>query len=776
MSIIALSAKINIISNSQPIKTESEPLSDIQISASPLSKEHQIVPVSILVYTEYVDIDQEFVNTMQAIDNTYGTDYYYENLTDYTELGTKLQGYDIFLIPEQELAPNEPTHMMMKTIGTAWASTLTNFVNDGGIVVLLDFATVNYYGPGLHIYNESGLMKINGVSDYYPIGSLATLNLVNTSDALARGVASSWSAQSGTISVDTNEATVVVDDGTNPIVVHKIMGRGHIVYLGFDLYSSDSNYENLLGNVIRLHRHVIFDASHGQTETIFNYFSDYADDLVSEGFAISSMSSFNPAYINTGDVLIITRASTTYTEGQVDVIENFVKNGGGLFVATDSELYGNEIDPIINRFGFIREDTYSLEDSDDLLNGYPILIEYDNIINHSLTLGVSTIEFYYHTGFTTIPSSADIIIATDTDGTSDWSDTSPADGIPVVATIVTAGNGRVAAFSDQSFMWDGPMDQDSDGTINYEDADNEVLLMNAIRWLSAAGVEECIVLFDESKTPYRNIEKIYYRTFGNYLTSNGYTLKWMSTFQTSLIETADIIFIADGTSSYTTNEIGKITNFVYAGGGLFLLGDLSSYSAQIDPIANVFGIDINETAGYICDLDEGWGLYPPSIIPYESANFGTHPVTQGISRIEINRGTGLASIGGGTALISTDTDGTSIWDSGAPANGIPIMAATQYHYGRVIVLTDLNFVETFYDDDGDGDTDFFDSDNERLTVNSFQWLSEAGRPSVGEGDDDDDGGGGGVSEFPWLLLMIIIGAIVGIIALAAIVLFLKKKR
>ena len=75
---------------------------NIQFSASTLNNEHQILPVSILVYTEYTDINDEFVRTMEAIDNTYGTDYYYENLTDYTNLDSALSGHDIFLIPEQE--------------------------------------------------------------------------------------------------------------------------------------------------------------------------------------------------------------------------------------------------------------------------------------------------------------------------------------------------------------------------------------------------------------------------------------------------------------------------------------------------------------------------------------------------------------------------------------------------------------------------------------------------------------------------------------------------
>ena len=91
----------------------------------------------ILVYTEFVDTrtDQEYENTMSAIDNTYGTDYLQTNLTDYNNLDSLLPGKDILLIPEQELA----NITEMQTIGTLWASTLTTFVDDGGVVVMLDF-------------------------------------------------------------------------------------------------------------------------------------------------------------------------------------------------------------------------------------------------------------------------------------------------------------------------------------------------------------------------------------------------------------------------------------------------------------------------------------------------------------------------------------------------------------------------------------------------------------------------------------------------------------
>ncbi|MFX1337926.1 MAG: hypothetical protein ACFFDK_04900 [Promethearchaeota archaeon] len=737
---------------------------DIQDSDSPLNKDHQILPVSILVYIEYADLENEFVNTMQAIDNSYGTDYYYENLTDYTELNSKLPGHDILLIVEQEFSVSAD----MIAVGNAWATTLTNFITNGGIVIMLDNDDETF-----HIGNESGLFTFSATTSYLSTG---TAWLVNNNDALARGVSSSWTFPSHTVcSFDTTETKFVVTDGTDPVIFHKIIGSGHLIVMGCDFTYIESNFETILGNAIRLHRHVIFDDSHSQSETIFNGFEDYANDLISQGFAVSNMNFFNPTLINSGDVLIITRASTDYTNDEIDTIETFVSNGGGLFIATDSTTGGVELDPIINRFGFIRNESFALKDTNDFLNGNPINIEYDDITNHSLSISTIKIEFYGSTGLTTVPSCADIILATDTDGTSQWADGSPADGVPLVATDITEGNGRIVVFSDNSFMY-SHTDSDTDGTNNYNDEDNEILLLNTVNWLSAAGVEECVVLFEESYDPWYNINGGYNIT-GQYLTSIGYTVKWMYPFNASLIDSADILVIAGGKDDYTLSNISIITNFVSNGGGLFLLGDIKTYTTNIIPIAHVFGIDFNTTAAYLIDPGDELGGINYNIY-YEESNFGTHSIMQGISRIELYGSSGLTINSGGTQLIVTDTDGTCSWNTGSIANGVSVMSATKYNLGRVVVSTDFSILLNI-DKDGDGSINLFDSDNDIFTTNTFQWLSEAGETSTTTGGGS--GGNGGSDDakdegITLLMLMIILGAIIGIIALVAIVLLIKKKR
>ncbi|MFX1253694.1 MAG: Ig-like domain-containing protein [Promethearchaeota archaeon] len=699
--------------------------------ASP-EEPHRIVPVSLLVYTQYVDSapGAEWENTMTAINDTYGTDYYYTNLTDYTQLDTELAGHDILLIPEQEKVNQVTTKM----IGTAWASTLTTFVNEGGIVILMDYG--NYTldpanGSTTHIYNESGLMQINGVTQV----TSSTIYRVNDSDALARGVAASWTAPSGSLSFDTPENTSVVDDGTDPVVVHKIMGKGHVVLIGHDFYNRESNCDQVLANAIRLHRHVVFDASHNPYGTIFSGYSAWADDLVTDNFAVSSMGQFDPAFFSASDVLvIISTGATNYTTGELTAIQAFVEMGGGLFIVQDWGSWADELEPIANLFGFNSSNTFDaaddryLTDTDDF-TGDQAAVTYAgaNIRNHSLTLGVTQVENYYGNGFTDLPAEAKSIIVTDTDGTSDWDDGSPADGVTAMAAS-TFADGRVVVSLDFNWLRD---DQDLDGDLSndyFDQAGHAVLAVNTIRWLSAAGLKERIVLFDNSHTPISSYNvNNHYLELGNYLTSNGYTVHWMSTFYTTLLDEAHVLVVVESNSAYTNAEIAAIVAFVAAGGGLFLMADWGGFGVNVDVIGNEFGIDRNDTS-YLDDSDD-W-LVGTSYIIYEESNMGNHPIMEGISRIEVDRGTAFDTVGSGTVLMASDNDDTCTWNNGGIANNIAVFAATEHELGRVVYITDMNFFSGFDDPDVDGVPDFYEADNNLFAVNAFQWLAENQAPVV----------------------------------------------
>ncbi len=339
-----------IVSHREEGIDQSSPLQSTALAEAPTFD-----PPSILVYIEFTDVTpgEELTNTMAAIDNTYGTNYVYSNLTDYNDLDTELPGKDILLIPEQELTDVTS----MKTVGMVWNSSLRSFVDNGGVVILLDFGNETGPGLGLHIYNESGLMQINGVLDSYPTGGLTTLRRAQANDAMCRRLADTWSALSNTITIDTSDGIRVVDDGLpnyDDICVRKPYGRGNVVFLGFDLSQSDSNYEEILGNAVRLSNHVVFDESHSQGHSINVETIDFADDLVSEGFGVSRMISFTPSYFNASDILVIGHVDGIgdYTAPQIADIDTYVTGGGALFLYGDGGGYIDEIRGIANNFGY----------------------------------------------------------------------------------------------------------------------------------------------------------------------------------------------------------------------------------------------------------------------------------------------------------------------------------------------------------------------------------------------------------------------------------------
>jgi hypothetical protein len=689
-------------------------------------------PVSILVYTEFADTTtaapyNEFRNTMDIIESTFGPQFYYDNLTTYTQLSSMLSGHEILLIPEQE----NLWRSNVTDIVASWTSTLTTFVANGGIVVTLDCnAPLSDLsdGPTMKILNETGLMTVYNAYD----GFAWTNNLVAPEDALARGVAASWSAPDGSVYFDTSDATVVVSTSGHAIAAHKIIGAGHVVLLGFDCWTTEINSELLLANALRLHRHVVFDRSHDNQFSVTSGYSLFANDLADNGFAVSGMNTFDEAYLQAADVLVIPAADfhgvAEYTTSELDIIEEFVSSGGGLFIISDFGSYGNVTDPVNERFGFFRHRPGILYDSDEYNpagSGYSVIYAgTTNFINHSVTMNVNILETWAGTGLESMPANAVPLIVTDTDNTTTYDSFIPANGV-TFAAAATYGLGRVVFIGESDLFCD--TDLDSDGTEAYFDSDSEQFARNCIGWLSAAGMEERTIVFDQSKTPNCNLQD-WLAGLGTLLTENGYTLKWMSKFLPDLISGADILFIMDGASNYTPTEIATITSFVSNGGGLYLVGAWGVWIEQTEPIGHEFGFgDTNLTE--LIDTDDTAG--DASYIVFDGNNIGNHPITTGISRVELYRCGIIETPDPATSsIITTDTDGTSDYIGGEPADGLSVMAATLFDKGRVFYSADYLGLRDGFDDDGDGYPNLWDSDNDLLYLNVFYWLSENRAPSV----------------------------------------------
>ncbi|MHA1666935.1 MAG: hypothetical protein ACTSW7_06170, partial [Candidatus Thorarchaeota archaeon] len=692
---------------------------DQMIPAETYGDDRRNEAVNILIYSQVADtaVGEEWDNTMDSLIGSLEGRFTYENLTDYTQLGAMIDEFDVLLILESEFG----NYTFSDTVAAAWSGILPSFVTDGGIVICMTYA----HGPGQY---GASLGIINGtLLDIYNPSSAYThqIDLFDADDALARNMPASYTGASGSICFDAPGVTKVMEDNTNskPVVAHKIMGKGHVVILGFDMYTAGvAEQDTLLQNAILLHRHVVFDNSHAQDYDIAAGFTTIAEDLPYYGFAVSSMNVFDPAILAACEIFVVTYCNTEYNNTEIGIIQDFVSAGGALLIVTERVSFGNATDPLMESFGFARNVTNDLEDSDDSGTS-PWYIHFmpENIQMHSTKVGVDIVEVYGAPGLIEMPVGAVPLITTDTDGTATWDGAEEAIGVPVAAANLV-GDGRIIVLCDNGFVSDD--DFDSDATVNYLDADNEIFTRNAFRWLAGAGISEQTVVFDQSHNPFTYVHS-QYNQFANLLMFNGYNVEFMNTFDPLSFEDADILLITDGSTDYNTTEIESIRSYVQDGGSLLLLGDHGSLSAQIDPIAQEFGLELN-TIGYLID-DEV--LVGDSYIVYDGDNIGTHPIMDDVYRIEINRGNGFISVGAGTPLVITDIDGTTNWSDMSPASNVPVFVATQYNMGRVVYLTDINF-PTENDGDGDGFGLLYDSDNPIFLANVFTWLVENRAPTV----------------------------------------------
>jgi hypothetical protein len=248
---------------------------NITVYAPPVSGENitrnniysKLVPVQyaprILAYVGYTDYWQEYSNTLRAIKSTFGPNYYLTELGDYTQLDSMFLGKDILLIPEQENADR----YTLENIGRTWSTTLSEFLENGGIIIVCDF---NWGSGGTYsILTGAGLMSISSTN----YRSWYSLYLIDPTDPLAEGVSSSFTAPDGTISFVTEETNVVINDGTYPVVIHKEIGRGHLALLGFDFSLSNNDTERILGNAVALASYITIstdpsDSSPGTEVTV----------------------------------------------------------------------------------------------------------------------------------------------------------------------------------------------------------------------------------------------------------------------------------------------------------------------------------------------------------------------------------------------------------------------------------------------------------------------------------------------------------------------------
>jgi len=199
----------------------------------------------ILAYVQYADYP-EYANIVLIIESVFGSNYILTEMWNYALLDSMLPGNDILLIPEQEYTGFD----MMEMIGATWSRTLSEFLENGGIIIICDYngGSGGTYG----ILTGAGLMLISGVNERTGY----TLYVIDPTDPLAEGVSSTFTGPYGTLSFVTEEENVVFDDGAYPVAIHKQIDLGHIVLLGFDFDLYNLETERLMVNALKFATHI----------------------------------------------------------------------------------------------------------------------------------------------------------------------------------------------------------------------------------------------------------------------------------------------------------------------------------------------------------------------------------------------------------------------------------------------------------------------------------------------------------------------------------------
>jgi uncharacterized membrane protein len=273
--------------------------------------------------------------------------------------------------------------------------------------------------------------------------------------------------------------------------------------------------------------------------------------------------------------------------------------------------------------------------------------------------------------------------------------------------------------------------------------------------------EGTVVLFDEAHFPVYTVNpnnpagytgvnsaRGAYAAFASVLEKIGFTVKTLDygyTLDANSLSGVKVLVIvcsqgtsADGSVSapYSQSETDSILNWVKNGGGLFLIGDHTSFPPAIFPVGNKFGITFGQTllhdpVHYVQNTTTGLPPEGDVFIYFERHNMNAHPIMNNVTRVELYRTdifTALPS--DATPLIISDDDTYYIDDNGVdvPAPHSIVSAAIPSNStagaGRVVVIGDTNLFETDENRDDDDDADLFDSDNDLFGQQVVEWLAD----------------------------------------------------
>jgi len=245
------------------------------------------------------------------------------------------------------------------------------------------------------------------------------------------------------------------------------------------------------------------------------------------------------------------------------------------------------------------------------------------------------------------------------------------------------------------------------------------------------------VVFDESHNPIFYSEMVdipfvsgAYKEFAELLENNSYNV---DTFNNTLLyyveetfDEVDILILSCPSKAYMPGDFTYIEQWVHKGGSLFVITDYGPYGNAVSGLLEKFGYA--EKGDDIKDSDDNLTSTSQTKFYVDGSNLHSHPALGAVSRVEFTSPDGLIEIpDDSVSLITTDNDGTAYWgDTGISANNVTILSVLEgglAKKGKVVVFTDANPWNNWYDTDNDTIIDFFDADHAELALNLINWLA-----------------------------------------------------
>ncbi len=238
------------------------------------------------------------------------------------------------------------------------------------------------------------------------------------------------------------------------------------------------------------------------------------------------------------------------------------------------------------------------------------------------------------------------------------------------------------------------------------------------------------LVFDETTFAY---SKTYgYTRLFDHLNASGYTHDRITggALTADLLSRYDILFInlvSDTRPEFSEEEITAILDFVYAGGGLFVVADHTNvyeHAQRVNPFLNPMGINVR----YESAVDVGEHAMVGKVW-IRIDDMADHPVTADVTEISFLTG-GTLDGPGGVAFISEEgwgdfwnpdneekpvgKYGNILYDEGEDMGPLSVSQAVEYGAGRVFVVADQNTLGNPY---------LHFLDNGTLAFNAVEWLA-----------------------------------------------------